>query len=242
MLAATVFDLDETLADSATTWGRVIRAVAARHSYAWTSQDWAAIQGTSTGHWSAYLAHRCQDVTAERAAAECVDGMVTAVEHHEFGLLPGAADLLATATTLGPVGLVSASPRRYVHAVVTALGLCFGTVVTGDDVARGKPAPDPYLLAAHRLGLAPAHCLAVEDSASGIRSARAAGMTVLAIPNATTALDFGSLDLADHHAADAHIAAKTVETLLSPPAHAGDPVAHCVPATTVATPVRSPRR
>ncbi|WP_290061787.1 HAD family hydrolase [Amycolatopsis solani] len=122
---------------------------------------------------------------------------------------------VAAATALGPVGLVSASPRRYVEAAVTACGLVphLATVVAGEDVVRGKPAPDPYLLAAHRLGVAPARCLAVEDSASGIRSAHAAGMTVLAIPNATTAADFAVLELAHHHATDARIAAKTLRTL-----------------------------
>ena len=215
MVAATVLDLDETLVDSAATWQRVIGAVAARHGHPWTGADWVAIRGTSTEHWSAYLAHRCRDLTPARAVAECVDGMVAAVDARRFGLLPGAGELVATAAALGPVGLVSASPRRYVEAAATAFGLAphLGATVTGDDVARGKPAPDPYLLAARRLGASPARCVAVEDSASGIRSAHAAGMTVLAVPNATTALDVGVLALADHEAADAHIAAKTLLAL-----------------------------
>lgn len=152
MLVATVFDLDETLVDSAATWNHVIGAVAGRHGYSWTSDDWASIQGTSTNNWSAYLVHRCLDLTPERCRRMC-----------------------------------------WRH-----------------DVADGKPAPDPYLLAAHCLGVDPAQCLAVEDSGSGIRSAHAAGMTVLAIPNATTALDFDVLKFADHHAADAFIAAKVI--------------------------------
>jgi beta-phosphoglucomutase-like phosphatase (HAD superfamily) len=86
--------------------------------------------------------------------------------------------------------------------------------VTGDDVLRGKPAPDPYLLAAHRLDVLTGQCLAVEDSGSGIHSAHAAGMTVLAIPNTTTALDLDVLTLANHHATDARIATKTVLSLL----------------------------
>jgi hypothetical protein len=97
MLVATVFDLDETLADSAATWQHVIGSVATGHGYAWTSRDWVAIQGTSTGNWSAYLAHRCVGLTAEAAVAACLDGMTAAVGHGRFGLLPGAADLVATA-------------------------------------------------------------------------------------------------------------------------------------------------
>jgi len=213
MFVATMFDLDETLADSAATWQHVMGAVAARHGHPWTRADWTSVQGTSTRFWVAYLAFRCPDLTPASAVAECVDGMVTAIEHGRFGLLPGAADLVATAAELGRVGLVSAAPGRYVHAAAAAFGLRLHTTVTGDDVAVGKPAPDPYLLAAHRLGVAPARCLAVEDSGAGIRSAHAAGMTVLAIPNATTALDVEVLRLATHHAADAHIAAKTLLSL-----------------------------
>ena len=221
MLEATVFDLDETLVDSAATWNHVIGAVAACHGHPWSPGDWAAIQGTSTAHWSAYLAHRCPDLTPESAVTACVDGMVAALGHGRFGLLPGAAGLVATAAGRGPVALVSASPGRYVRAAAAACGLVFPTIVTGDDVARGKPAPDPYLLAAHRLGIAPERCLAVEDSGSGIRSAHAAGMTVLAIPNTTTARDFAVLELAAHRAADARVAAGLLPSLVGAALGAG---------------------
>lgn len=214
-LTATIFDLDETLVDSATTWNRVFSAVATRHGTPWTPADWAAIQGKSTTHWAAHLASRCPGLTPESAVTECVDGMVAAVQRGEFGLVPGAADLVATAAGLGPVALVSNSPRPYVEAAITACGLPFRTTVTGDDVTHGKPAPDPYLLAAQRLGLTPARCLVVEDSSSGIRSAQAAGMTVLVIPNPVTARDFATLGLADHQATDASVAAKIVDELLS---------------------------
>ena len=216
MLVATVVDLDETLADSAATWTRVIGAVAGRHGHTWTTGDWQAIQGNSTSYWGAYLAHRCPGLTTEAAVAECVTGMVAAVGRGDFGLLPGAADLVATAAGLGPVGLVSASPAPYVRAAVAAFGLTryLRAIVTGDDVRCGKPAPDPYLRAADLLDVPPGHCLAIEDSGSGIRSAHAAGMTVLAVPNATTALDHVVLNLADHLAADAQIATKALPTLV----------------------------
>lgn len=211
MFDATLLDLDETLVDSAATWRRVLGAVAARHGYAWTPEDWTSVQDTDTTYWGAYLAHRCQHLTPEFAVAACVHGMIVAVERGGFGLLPGAAELVATAAELGPVGLVSASPGPYVQAAATALGLVryLRAAVTGDDVTHGKPAPDPYLLAAHRLGVTPARCLAIEDSASGVRSAHAAGMTVL-----TTGLDHEVLTLADHHATDAHLAARALPSLV----------------------------
>ena len=82
--------------------------------------------------------------------------------------------------------------------------------MTGDDVVNGKPAPDPYLLAARKLGFDPVNVLAIEDSGSGIRSAHAAGMTVLAIPNATTARDAEVLKLAACTVTDARVAAKEI--------------------------------
>jgi beta-phosphoglucomutase-like phosphatase (HAD superfamily) len=177
-LLATVFDLDGTLVDAAATWDQVIGTVAAR-----------------------------QGRTPDRSASECVDGMVDAIARGVFGLHPGAAELVALAAELGPVGLVSASPRRYVRAAASASGLMrhVQAIVTGDDVTG-----NPHLLVARKLGLDPVHCLAIEDSASGVRSAHAAGMTVLAIPNATTARDVEVLRLAAHQASDARVAAQEI--------------------------------
>ncbi|MCR6488420.1 HAD family phosphatase [Amycolatopsis sp. OK19-0408] len=221
-MTATVFDLDETLVGSAPAWNRVIEGVAGRHGHRWSPRDWAAIQGTGTRHWTGYLAGRCPGLTAESALTECVDGMLDELGRGGFGPLPGAADAVAAAAELGPVGLVSASPRRYVEATAEACGFAsrLATVVTGDDVTHGKPAPDPYLLAARNLGVPPARCLAIEDSGSGIRSAHAAGMTVLAIPNEATASDVEVLKLARYQAADAHIAAKILRTWHSAPGEA----------------------
>jgi beta-phosphoglucomutase-like phosphatase (HAD superfamily) len=73
----------------------------------------------------------------------------------------------------------------------------FQAIVTADDVAHGKPAPDVYLEAARRLGVEPSRCLVVEDSANGIRSARAAGMVVALVPNAKVPPEGGAAELAD---------------------------------------------
>ncbi|MFF7212594.1 HAD family hydrolase [Streptomyces sp. NPDC008238] len=116
------------------------------------------------------------DACAAAATGEVAGGRVPA--------LPGAVDLVIEAGRHGPVGLATASPRRFVLAVLERLGLTgrLGAVVCGEDVARAKPAPDPYLRAAAAIGVPPTRCLAVEDSPNGIRSANAAGMRVLAVP------------------------------------------------------------
>ncbi len=88
-----------------------------------------------------------------------------------------------------PLGLATSSSRSEAELMLRILGITdrFRTIVTSDDVERTKPEPDSYLLAAERLGVAPEHCVAVEDSSSGVQSAREAGMTVLAVTNSLPA-------------------------------------------------------
>ena len=101
----------------------------------------------------------------------------------DVALLPGARALLDALAARGiPTALVTSTDRVLVDEILARLGVAFGTVVTADDVAAPKPAPEPYLLAAARLGVAPQRCLAVEDALSGIASARAAGCDVAALP------------------------------------------------------------
>ena len=84
-----------------------------------------------------------------------------------------------------PLGLASSSNRPIIDPVLSAAGLAdaFAVTVSSEEVARGKPAPDVYLEAARGLGVAPDRCVAVEDSSNGLRSAAAAGMAVIALPN-----------------------------------------------------------
>ncbi len=96
------------------------------------------------------------------------------------------------------LALASSSRRPVIQEVLETLGLdgIFEAVVSGDEVARGKPAPDGFLMAARRLGVEPDRCLVVEDSRNGVLAAKAAGMTVAAIPcRATSHDDFSAADL-----------------------------------------------
>ncbi|MFJ9345406.1 HAD family hydrolase [Streptomyces sp. NPDC101237] len=180
---ATVFDLDDTLIDTAGGWARACAAFSARHGHRWTAADTAALHGN--GGWASYVAGLCGG-TAD--AADVVEACTTAmVGEHAAGLvraLPGALELVLEAERYGPVAVATASPRRFVHAVLDGLGLTdrLSAVVCGEDVERAKPAPDAYLRAAARIGVEPAGCLAVEDSPNGIRAAAAAGLRVLAVP------------------------------------------------------------
>ncbi|MFE2296842.1 HAD family hydrolase [Streptomyces sp. NPDC059445] len=183
VLRATVFDLDDTLIDSGDAWERVCADFTARHGHRWRPQDGIALHGN--GHWASYVAGLCTGpVDSADVVDACTGLMAEACAAGRVEALPGAVELFREAGRHGPVGVATASPRRFVLAALEHLGLAgeVTAVVCGEDVVRAKPAPDPYLRAAAAMGLPPSCCLAVEDSPNGIRSAAAAGMPVLAIP------------------------------------------------------------
>lgn len=183
VLSATVFDLDDTLIDTGDSWERVCADFTARHGHRWRSRDGTALHGN--GHWASYVAGLCGGpVDTAEVIEACTDVMADACAAGRIQALPGAVELFREAVRHGPVGVATASPRRFVLAALEHLGLAgdVSAVVCGEDVTRAKPAPDPYLRAAAAIGVPPSCCLAVEDSPNGIRSATAAGMPVLAIP------------------------------------------------------------
>jgi HAD superfamily hydrolase (TIGR01509 family) len=104
----------------------------------------------------------------------------------ELPVVPGAPEAVRRLADTGlRLAVASSSNRELIDAVLRRLELssCFEVTVSSEEVARGKPAPDVYLEAARRLDVDPSRCAAVEDSASGIRAAHAAGMRVVAYPN-----------------------------------------------------------
>jgi HAD superfamily hydrolase (TIGR01509 family) len=182
---AVVFDLDGVLIDSEQLWDRARREVAREHGGAWHEGATETMQGMSSPEWGRYL-HDTLGVALP------VDDIVTSVvrrvlEHlaHELPLLPGAVDAVRRVGRRWPLGLASSANRPVIDAVLerSALYACFSVTVSSEEVVRGKPAPDVYLEAARRLDVAAYQCVAIEDSANGIRSAVAAEMTVIAVPN-----------------------------------------------------------
>ncbi|GIH26264.1 haloacid dehalogenase [Acrocarpospora phusangensis] len=199
-MRAVVFDLDDTLVASGHIWDRIWRDYHARHHG--RGADIGALLGGSD--WPVRLADAC-GTDPGQVHAECTEAALAALHDGRIALLDGAFPLLAAAALWVPVAVASAAPHRYVHAAVTALGLTghVTAVIADEDVVAGKPEPDAYVLAAELLGHDPADCLAVEDSAPGILAARAAGMTVLAIPNQNRRPGDDVLALAAHRAATA---------------------------------------
>jgi len=101
----------------------------------------------------------------------------------EILLIPGAREALERLKPKYKIALATSSRIRYVGRILTNLGLeqYFDAVVTADEVMRAKPAPDIYLLAAKKLGVRPSECVAIEDAAPGVESAKGAGMKVIGV-------------------------------------------------------------
>jgi HAD superfamily hydrolase (TIGR01509 family) len=181
--AAIVFDLDGVLVDSERIWDEVRHGVVADRGGRWPADATTAMQGMSTPEWAAYLAGLVGDSPAE-LAAQVVRAMADRYREH-VPLLPGAVAAVTALADRWPLAVASSSPPELIRVVLAAAGVAdrFRVTVSSEEVARGKPAPDVYLSAAERLGVDPVQCVAIEDSANGLRSAAAAGMTVVAVPN-----------------------------------------------------------
>jgi len=199
VIEAVVFDLDGVLLASEEVWDSVRELYVRERGGRYDDEVQRAMMGMSAPEWSRYL-HDEAGVPDEPDAInrEVVERMLDAYRRH-LPLLPGAEETVRRTAAEFPLGLASSSNREVFEEVLELSGLteCFRATVSSEEVARGKPAPDVYLEAARRLGVAAGRCAAVEDSHAGIRSAKSAGMRVIAIPNASYPPDDEALELAD---------------------------------------------
>jgi HAD superfamily hydrolase (TIGR01509 family) len=184
MIEAVVFDMDGVLVDSEPVWERVRRGFVAAHGGHWAPDAQDKMMGMSTPEWSAYLSTDLGVGVAPTAVAELVVTAMAAAYLENLPLLPGAVEAVHELAARWPLGVASSSPRSLIETVLATAGLrpAFAAVVSSEEVARGKPAPDVYLEAAARLGVSPKSCAAIEDSSNGLRAAAAAGCTVIAVP------------------------------------------------------------
>ena len=184
-LRAVLFDMDGRLVDSEPLWFEVERAGMVRLGGQWGEADQRALIGGSLDRTVSWLlAKAAAPASREDVARWLVDEMAALILARGLPLQPGAGPLLAALDAVGvPCALVTASSRAIMDAVLTVTGLSFDVTVCGEDVRRGKPDPEPYLLAAARLGVPAAGCVVLEDSPTGIAAARAAGCPVIAVPS-----------------------------------------------------------
>lgn len=188
-LTAIIFDMDGLMVDteplSRRAWAQVIGPFGA------TLTD--EVYGRMIGRRTTEAAQILLEAAAVPLTPEELVGRRTAVFDQILAqgvpVMPGLPELHAAIARRGlPWAVATSSPHRHAQQILAQLGLLAscGAIAGGDEVAHGKPAPDIYLLAAERLGVPPAHCLALEDSAPGCQAAAAAGMRVVAVPNGAT--------------------------------------------------------
>jgi len=186
VIEAVVFDLDGVLLDTEQVWDEVREGLARERGGRYGERDQHAMMGMSSGEWSRYM----HDVVGlpgspEEINAEVV-GLMLARYRARLPLIPGAVEAVERLAERWPLAVASSSNRELIEEFLGGSGLRtrFRTWVSSEEVGRGKPAPDVFLEAARRLGVPPQRCTAIEDSANGLRAAKAAAMRVVAVPNA----------------------------------------------------------
>ncbi|QDO90367.1 HAD family phosphatase [Ornithinimicrobium ciconiae] len=185
MPAAVLWDMDGTLIDTEPYWMAEEGDMVARAGGTWSAEDAVELVGNSLlVSAEIILARTPVTGTPEQIVETLLAGVVARTRAH-LPWRPGARELLEECVTLGiPSALVTMSWTPLADVLLENLPAgTFAAVVTGDQVEHGKPAPDPYLLAAARLGVDPVDCVAVEDSPTGVQSATAAGVPTIGVPH-----------------------------------------------------------
>ncbi|MGW2031994.1 MULTISPECIES: HAD family hydrolase [Streptomyces] len=184
-LEAVLLDMDGTLVDTEGFWWDVEVEVFAALGHP-LDESWrhVVVGGPMTRSAGFLIEATGADITLAELSVLLNEGFEDRIGR-TLPLMPGASRLLAELHLHGiPTALVSASHRRIIDRVLTVLGPHhFALSIAGDEVSRTKPFPDPYLLAAAGLGADPARCAVVEDTATGVAAAEAAGCRVVAVPS-----------------------------------------------------------
>ena len=199
VIGAVVFDLDGVILQTEEVWDEVRGRYVVEQGGRYDAEAQRAMMGMSAPEWSRYLSEELGVPGAPEEISADIVQLMAARYREELPLIPGAREAVERLAARWPLGLASSSNRAADRRRPRAgrAGHALRATVSSEEVARGKPAPDVYLEAARRLAVAPESCVAVEDSHSGIRSAKAAGMRAIAIPNASFPPDADALELAD---------------------------------------------
>jgi HAD superfamily hydrolase (TIGR01509 family) len=199
VIDAFVFDLDGVLLDSEQVWDEAREQLAQERGGRWHPQAQRDMMGMSSPEWSRYM-HEVIGLPEppDEINREVVERLAAIYEEH-LPVIDGARGAVERMGARWPLGVASSSNRELIELVLERLGVAqlFAATVSSEEVARGKPAPDVYLEAARRLNVDPKKAAAVEDSHNGILAAKAAGMCVLAIPNAHFPPEPDALEQAD---------------------------------------------
>jgi HAD superfamily hydrolase (TIGR01509 family) len=199
VIDAVVFDLDGVILDTEELWDEVREGLVQERGGHWSDRAQADMMGMSSTEWSRYMHDELAVADPpEEISHEVVRRMLERYVER-LPLIDGAVDAVKRVAARWPLGLASSSNRELIDRALEVSGLdeFFRVTVSSEEVARGKPAPDVYVEASRQLGVGPENATAIEDSTSGIRSADAAEMLVVAIPNRAFPPPHDVLALAD---------------------------------------------
>jgi mannitol-1-/sugar-/sorbitol-6-/2-deoxyglucose-6-phosphatase len=183
MIEAVVFDMDGVIIDSEPVWQQVRVDLVTEHGAIWTDADGDACRGSESEVWSTMVSMRLGGLmTPNEVFDEILARMAASYKHH-LPLFDGAVETIERVALEHRVAVASGSPRVLVDLVLATSGLDRVTeaVGCGDEVERGKPAPDIYLDVLERMGVEPRRSVGVEDSVAGLTAVLAAGMHAIAV-------------------------------------------------------------
>jgi HAD superfamily hydrolase (TIGR01509 family) len=183
--AAVVFDLDGVLIESEKVWDAAREELVRERGGKWDERATTDMMGMSSKEWSSYMHDRLGVPMTPAEINDDVVRRVAAAYQDHLPLLPNAVETVQELARRWRLGVASSSNRPIIELVLDRMGVrnCFDAVVSSEEVANGKPAPDVYLAVAGELVIDPKGCVAIEDSTNGIKAAVAAGMRTIAVPN-----------------------------------------------------------
>jgi len=182
--AAILFDHDGTLVDTEPVWAAAKVALAADFGGTWTEQDTLDCLGLSMQFTLDRLRERGVNLPDQEINDRLVAKVREALAHQPVEFLPGIERFLSEVREAQiPAAIVTNATTSIARRTANAAPEgTFSVIIGNDETTHPKPDPQPYLLAAERLGVDPTQCVAIEDSPSGVRSATAAGMRVIVVP------------------------------------------------------------
>lgn len=198
--AAVIFDMDGVIVESEALWDKAREDLVVATGGVWVEGAQQAMMGMASTQWSVYVRDHLQvPLAAEEINLRIVDRLIQ-LYREDFPEIEGAPRVVRAASERWPLAIASSSNRELIDIVVELAGLTehFQTTVSSEEAGRGKPEPDVFLEAARQLGVAPEHCVVIEDSGNGIKAGKAAGMKVIAAPNREFPPHPDALALADH--------------------------------------------
>ena len=197
MLEAVLFDMDGVMVDSEPLWTETEKQLLARRNFRYSPSLKSAMMGRDARGAVAHLIEHYGLAESVGQLMEERNQLIAEFFKEHLKAIPGALELVISVMAAGvKTGLVSSSPKPLVELASEKLGLSrhFELIMSGDQVLRGKPAPDIYIAAAKNLGVTPQNCLVIEDAPHGVAAAKGAGMCCLAI---SSSVSVDELALAD---------------------------------------------